>query len=313
MAEAALSLFSSEMQQRVRDLRTSTIDAGTRLEKLRERAEAERLNAIRERSISLCVGGSHFTTTLATLTRDPHSMLGVMFSGRHAQSRMPDGSYFLDRDPTHFRYVLNLLRDGSSALPQRHTGTSNDALRREILVEAQYYQIREMIAVLEDGPSSRLARCAAAGGRIKEAEDAVRKGLQSVDPSSLSQALHDAERLLIDVFATRERGFVTDLSASAAECQFVLDGAPERGWRQREGTFGLSVVDRPRFAANWLLRSGTPKRLRWPGATLTIFSLHRRGTRSRGIQTAGAACTATRRASRHRISIYLCWFDSRAG
>ena len=44
-------------------------------------AEAERLNAINEQRVTLCVGGDHFTTTLATLQRAPGSMLGVMFSG----------------------------------------------------------------------------------------------------------------------------------------------------------------------------------------------------------------------------------------
>ena len=39
-------------------------------------------------------------------------MLAVMFSGRHSLVREADGSFFLDRDGTHFRYILNFLRDG---------------------------------------------------------------------------------------------------------------------------------------------------------------------------------------------------------
>ena len=39
-------------------------------------------------------------------------MLAVMFSGRHQLKRESDGSYFIDRDGTHFRYILNYLRDG---------------------------------------------------------------------------------------------------------------------------------------------------------------------------------------------------------
>lgn len=57
------------------------------------------------------VGGSIFETSLSTLCRDSKSLLAVMFSGRHELSVESDGSYFIDRDPTHFRLVLNYLRD----------------------------------------------------------------------------------------------------------------------------------------------------------------------------------------------------------
>ena len=35
-----------------------------------------------------------------------------MVSGRHSITREPDGSFFIDRDGTYFRYILNYLRDG---------------------------------------------------------------------------------------------------------------------------------------------------------------------------------------------------------
>ncbi|KAL9553962.1 hypothetical protein PS6_003683 [Mucor atramentarius] len=61
--------------------------------------------------IRLNVGGSMFETSLSTLRRDTNSLLATMFSGRHLISAEPDGSYFIDRDPSHFRLVLNYLRD----------------------------------------------------------------------------------------------------------------------------------------------------------------------------------------------------------
>lgn len=65
----------------------------------------------------LSVGGDHFETSLETLLKDPNSMLAAMFSGRHYVQKCEDGRYFIDRDGTHFRYILNYLRDGNTYLP----------------------------------------------------------------------------------------------------------------------------------------------------------------------------------------------------
>jgi hypothetical protein len=62
--------------------------------------------------VKLNVGGVKYETTLTTLTADgDESMLGSMFSGRHALLTNDDGEVFLDRDGTHFGLVLNVLRD----------------------------------------------------------------------------------------------------------------------------------------------------------------------------------------------------------
>ena len=61
-----------------------------------------------------------FMTSTLTLTKEPDSMLLAMFSGRHALRQDDDGTYFIDRDATHFCYILNYLRDGgfrSGTLP----------------------------------------------------------------------------------------------------------------------------------------------------------------------------------------------------
>lgn len=68
--------------------------------------------------VRLSVGGVHFETSIDTLCRgDPDSMLSAMFSGRHNVTKDEDGRYFIDRDGTHFRYILNYLRDGNTYLP----------------------------------------------------------------------------------------------------------------------------------------------------------------------------------------------------
>ena len=72
----------------------------------------------RQMIIDLNVGGTRYTTSRSTLTNYPESMLGVMFSGRHDIEAMKcsDGSVFIDRDGTHFRHILNYLRDGEEVV-----------------------------------------------------------------------------------------------------------------------------------------------------------------------------------------------------
>ena len=69
-------------------------------------------------TVKLDVGGQHFTTTVQTLTKDPNSMLAAMFSGKFEMKPSEDGSFFIDRDGTHFRFILNFLRTGKLTLPE---------------------------------------------------------------------------------------------------------------------------------------------------------------------------------------------------
>ena len=73
-------------------------------------------------------------------------MLAAMFSGRHELKREEDGTVFIDRDGTHFRYILNYLRDGVSegSLPD------DPQILRELLNEAVYYQITGLVESLEE-------------------------------------------------------------------------------------------------------------------------------------------------------------------
>jgi hypothetical protein len=98
--------------------------------------------------IGLNVGGTIYSTTLTTLTQDPESMLARMFSGNIGLTQDANGNYFIDRDGTHFRYILNYLRDGTlNYYPPE--------IREELLAEAKYYQIQSLIAHLENEPKRK--------------------------------------------------------------------------------------------------------------------------------------------------------------
>ncbi|KAF3796149.1 interacting protein [Nymphaea thermarum] len=86
--------------------------------------------------IRLDIGGKKYSTTIETLTqREPDSMLAAMFSGRHTLSGYHhEGYIFVDRDGTHFRHILNWLRDGVVPILK-------DSEYPELVREAEYYQL----------------------------------------------------------------------------------------------------------------------------------------------------------------------------
>jgi hypothetical protein len=96
-------------------------------------------NEMRGRPIRLDIGGTIFKTSLETLTKDRGSMLATMFSGRFSLEPQKDGTFFIDRDPTHFRLILNFLRTGRVIIPTDQTA------REELLLEAEFFNIKQMI------------------------------------------------------------------------------------------------------------------------------------------------------------------------
>ena len=94
--------------------------------------------------VTLNVGGHLYTTTLSTLQRYPDSMLGAMFRGDLPTTRDAEGNYFIDRDGTLFRYILNFLRASELILPINFT--EMDLLRKE----ADFYQVEPLIQCLND-------------------------------------------------------------------------------------------------------------------------------------------------------------------
>ena len=99
--------------------------------------------------IELNVGGHRFTTSLRTLTKDANSMLAAMFSGRYEIERCKDGAFFINRDGTHFRFILNDLRNGELILPDGET------FLKELEVETKFYLIHGILDdLVSEGPQN---------------------------------------------------------------------------------------------------------------------------------------------------------------
>ncbi|KAL1918600.1 uncharacterized protein VTP21DRAFT_2622 [Calcarisporiella thermophila] len=141
--------FESAKQDFFQRMTTSYEKFAAELEEQKEELEIEKEKLQQETTlmkdvmkfqnekIKLNVGGLLFETSLTTLKRDPNSMLAAMFSGRHSLKPDPDGSYFIDRDGTHFRLILNYLRDFRMP-PQQLDDITVDEITRE----AAFYQIK---------------------------------------------------------------------------------------------------------------------------------------------------------------------------
>jgi hypothetical protein len=115
----------------------------------REREQVEKLKEVVELNlerfkarVKLNIGDAHFETMLSTLQRYPDTMLGTMFSGRDGIHVPIDeqGYVFIDRDPTHFKAILNFLRTGKVSMPM------GKSAREELKTEANFYLLHEQIA-----------------------------------------------------------------------------------------------------------------------------------------------------------------------
>uniref|UniRef100_A0A6U9MN59 BTB domain-containing protein n=1 Tax=Zooxanthella nutricula TaxID=1333877 RepID=A0A6U9MN59_9DINO len=89
-----------------------------------------------ESTCHLNVGGTVFETSRATLVQQSGSYLEALLSGKYPISRDRNGRVFLNRDPEHFRTILNFLRNPQTP-PMPRDGPESEAL----IKEAQYYGI----------------------------------------------------------------------------------------------------------------------------------------------------------------------------
>jgi len=90
--------------------------------------------------VTLNVGGKKFSTSIQTL-KQGDNMLSAMFSGRIPLKREKDDSVFIDRDGTHFRSILNFLRDGVISKPNSRKEIE------ELKKEAEFYCIDGLIEI----------------------------------------------------------------------------------------------------------------------------------------------------------------------
>ncbi|PIC49225.1 hypothetical protein B9Z55_007899 [Caenorhabditis nigoni] len=93
-------------------------------------------------TVKLNVGGTIFQTTQTTLTKFD-GFFRTMFETPIPVPRDASETIFIDRDPTHFRLILNFMRDGHVNLQKYSEDVS------EIQKEAEYYLLNGLVELCE--------------------------------------------------------------------------------------------------------------------------------------------------------------------
>jgi len=92
--------------------------------------------------IILNVGGKHFSTTLATLRSKTGTFFEKMFRNGSTTTSSADGTFFIDRNPKNFEYILDFLRTGDLLV-----ASSNTDLRLQLLEDAEFFELPEELKV----------------------------------------------------------------------------------------------------------------------------------------------------------------------
>ena len=214
-------------------------------EATRVREEQESIDAMSKKldqvhfssTVKLNVGGQHFTTSVQTLTKDPNSMLAAMFSGRFDMKPSEDGSFFIDRDGTHFRFILNFLRTGKLTLPEGAT------FIKELEEEAEFYQIQGLIDALR--PAKLTVKACTADEPFRESTILTNVEHRKILKAWLHEAMVGEWRLL---FRASRDGFAA--SAFHSKCDNkgptvtvvksganIFGGFTEKGWTRANSKF----------------------------------------------------------------------------
>ena len=91
------------------------------------------LQRTQEEAMILHFGGRDIHTSMVTLRADPTSLFAGMMNRNSPFRPCGRSRYYIDRDPSHFRLIINYLRGGAHTLP------SDERYLLELLVEARFY------------------------------------------------------------------------------------------------------------------------------------------------------------------------------
>ena len=131
-----------------RNLERESMDAEVQ-KKIKRDEMLAYLKASQDNRVMLNIGGTRFETSESTLKQEPESLFFLLFS-KDTPNR---DNYFIDRDPAHFRLILNYLRCGFS-LPSESVLPRELRYLLEVKSECEFYNLQG----LKDIVDTRLRR-----------------------------------------------------------------------------------------------------------------------------------------------------------
>jgi len=107
---------------------------------LEESNEVIRSNGPLDDPIILNVGGTQFSTTLATLQSGNSTFLQKMFRNESTATCSADGTFFIDRNPKTFQYILDYVRTDDMVVE-----SADRDLRSQLLEDAEFYGLPDEV------------------------------------------------------------------------------------------------------------------------------------------------------------------------
>eukprot|EP00112_Aurelia_sp_Birch-Aquarium-sp1_P001394 Seg1148.2 transcript_id=Seg1148.2/GoldUCD/mRNA.D3Y31 product="BTB/POZ domain-containing protein KCTD7" protein_id=Seg1148.2/GoldUCD/D3Y31 len=144
--------------------------------------------------IKLNVGGHIFQTSLQNMKKHQESTLAGMFSENFDLVKGDDGAYFIDRDGTHFRHILNFLRSGDRP-PENILETAEE----ELIREAEFFGLGRLAEIIKE-PNTEIIEGGENQSKAKECQSPDRNDLESKinEHCQQTQAIIDEIKLKLE-------------------------------------------------------------------------------------------------------------------
>jgi len=182
-----------------------------------------------EDPIILNVGGTQFSTTLATLRSENGTFFEKMFRNNSTTTCSADGTFFIDRNPRTFEYILDYIRSGEMVVE-----SADKNLRSQLLEDAEFFELSD--ALKEYLQFSPIAGIELLLSEVTWLNDALPKGMKlggllldtSKDGDAVStfHALCDGEGPTVTIVETTQGvvfGGYTDVSWASGSGSWAQD------------------------------------------------------------------------------------------
>eukprot|EP00112_Aurelia_sp_Birch-Aquarium-sp1_P022347 Seg627.4 transcript_id=Seg627.4/GoldUCD/mRNA.D3Y31 product="BTB/POZ domain-containing protein KCTD6" protein_id=Seg627.4/GoldUCD/D3Y31 len=150
--------------------------------------------------IKLNVGGHIFQTSLQNMRKYPESTLAAMFSENFDLVKGDDGAYFIDRDETLFRHILNFLRSGNGPSDRVVEASAEDLIR-----EAEFFGLGRLVQIIKKEPNKGIIKGDENQSKANESQSPDRNDLEP----KINEHCEQTQAIIDEIKLKLERGHST--------------------------------------------------------------------------------------------------------